>query len=386
MSGARPVTARLRQAWRALPGHARLPVLALCGLLAAACAPQDDTGGGAGPLADSTRYRWKLVTTWPPNFPGLGTAANRFAEAVTEMSGGRLQVRVYGAGELVDAFEVFDAVSRGTAEMGHGGAYYWKGRIPASPLLSAVPFGFTAQEMNAWLYYGGGLELWRELYEPYGVVPFPAGNTGAQMGGWFNTEINGVADLQRLKIRMPGLGGEVMSRAGATVVNLSGGEIFLALQSGTIDATEWVGPYNDLAFGLQQAAKYYYAPGWHEPGPALELIVNREAWLALPEDLQAIVEQAAKATNLDMLAEFTARNPAALETLLDEHGIELRRFPEPVLAHLRELSAEVVAELVARDPAAARIHESIRAVHEQVKPWHEISERAILETRELAAP
>ena len=201
---------------------------------------------------------------------------------------------MYGAGELVPAFEVFDAVSRGTAEMGHGAAYYWKGKSEAAQFFAAVPFGMNAQEMNAWFYYGGGLELWREIYAPFGLMPAPAGNTGVQMGGWFNKEINRLDDLKGLKMRIPGLGGEVLRRAGGTPVNLPGGEIFTALQTGAIDATEWVGPYNDLAFGLHKAAKYYYYPGWHEPGTTLEAIVNKQAFDALPKDLQSIVRMPAR--------------------------------------------------------------------------------------------
>ena len=185
----------------------------------------------AATVAVDQSYEWKMVTTWPQNFPGLGTSANELAESIEKMSGGRLKIKVYGAGELVGAFESFDAVSRGTAEMGHSGAYYWKGKMPAAQFFSSVPFGLTAQEMNGWLYFGGGLELWRELYRPFGVIPFPAGNTGTQMGGWFNREINSLDDLKGLKIRMPGMGGEVLTRAGATTVNLPGGEIFTALQS-----------------------------------------------------------------------------------------------------------------------------------------------------------
>ncbi len=344
------------------------------------------TGGmlAGAPAVAAKRIRWRMVTTWPKNFPGLGTGANLLARTITEMSGGRLTVKVYGAKELVPAFEVFDAVSRGTAQMGHGGAYYWKGKVEAAQFFSAVPFGLTAQEMNAWLYYGGGLELWRELYKPFGLIPAPAGNTGVQMGGWFNKEINSVEDLKGLKMRIPGLGGEVLRRAGGTPVSLPGGEIFTSLQSGAIDATEWVGPYNDLAFGLYKAAKYYYYPGWHEPGASLEALINRKAFEALPKDLQKIVLAACRVANEDMLAEYTARNNAALKTLVEKHHVQLRRFPDPVLARLRELSDEVVAEIAGKDPLARKIYESFRAFREQVQGWSDISERAYLNVRSKA--
>ena len=235
-----------------LPRRDVLMGLAAGGALLSGCrsAPADACGEHrSGEVID-----WRMYTTWPKNFPGLGTGANRLAESITRMSGGRLKVTVYGAGERVPALEVFDAVSRGSAQMGHGGAYYWKGKAAAAPFFASVPFGFTAQEMNAWLYYGGGLELWRELYAPFNLMPFDAGNTGTQMGGWFRKPIDSVADLRGLKMRIPGMGGEVMARLGVTAVNIPGGELFTALSTGTIDATEWVGTYNDLAFGLHRAA------------------------------------------------------------------------------------------------------------------------------------
>jgi TRAP-type mannitol/chloroaromatic compound transport system substrate-binding protein len=323
-----------------------------------------------------------MVTTWPKNFPGMGTGANKLAELIGQMSAGRIEVKVYGAGELVPAFEVFDAVSRGTAEMGHGAAYYWKGKNEGAQFFASVPFGLTAQEMNGWLYHGGGMELWRELYAGVGLVPAAAVNTGVQMGGWFNKEINSLEDLKGLKMRIPGLGGEVLRRAGGTPVSLPGGEIFTALQSGNIDATEWIGPYNDLAFGLYKAAKYYYYPGWHEPGTTLEAMINKKAFDALSEDLQAIVLNACKAANLDVLAEYTARNPAALETLLNEDGVELRRFPDDVLLKLRELSQQVVAEIAEKDALSKKIYTSYQKFLTSAKPWSAISELAYLQARD----
>jgi TRAP-type mannitol/chloroaromatic compound transport system substrate-binding protein len=326
-----------------------------------------------------------MVTTWPKNFPGMGTGANKLAELIGQMSGGRIEVKVYGAGELVPAFEIFDAVSRGTAEMGHGAAYYWKGKSEAAQFFASVPFGLTAQEMNGWLYYGGGMELWTELYAEFGLVPAAAANTGVQMGGWFNKEINSVDDLKGLKMRIPGLGGEVLRRAGGTPVSLPGGEIFTSLQSGNIDATEWVGPYNDLAFGLYKAAKYYYYPGWHEPGTTLESFVNKEVFDALPDDLQAIVLNACKVANQDVLAEYTARNPAALQTLLTEYGVELRKFPEDVLLALRKLSNEVVAEIAEKDAFSRKTFASYQKFLTSSKEWSAISELAYLQARDQLA-
>ena len=336
---------------------------------------------GADQRSVTPEVQWTMVTTWPRDFPGLGTGANFLAKTIGELSGGRMEVRVYGGGELVPPFEIFDAVSRGTAELGHGAAYYWKGKSETAQFFTAVPFGLTGQEMNAWLYHGGGLELWERVYEPFGLLPLAAGNTGVQMGGWFNKPVERVEDLKGLKMRIPGLGGEVLRRAGGTPVNLPGGEIFTSLQTGTIDATEWVGPYNDLAFGLHRVAKFYYYPGWHEPGSTMECMVNREAFERLPSDLQAVVRNAARVANQDMLAEYTARNRAALEQLINEHGVELRRFPDEVLRRLRGLSNEVVAEIAGRDPLSAEVYEAFTNFRDEVTAWHQVSELAYLNAR-----
>ncbi|MBU1190296.1 MAG: TRAP transporter substrate-binding protein DctP [Gammaproteobacteria bacterium] len=341
------------------------------------------TGAGLSSTSASAaaKTRWKMVTTWPKNFPGLGTGANYLAQLINDMSDGRLHVKVYGANELVPPFEIFDAVSQGTAEMGHGASYYWKGKSEAAQFFSAVPFGLTAQEMNGWLYHGGGMELWQETYAPFGLIPTAAGNTGVQMGGWFNREIKTLDDLKGLKMRIPGLGGEVLHRVGGTPVSLSGGEIFTSLQSGAIDATEWVGPYNDLAFGLYKAAKFYYYPGWHEPGTTLECFINQKAFAALPKDLQSIVLNACKVANQDMLAEYTARNNAALHTLVTEHKVQLRRFPDAVMQKLKIISDEVVGEIAKKDDLSKRVYDSFRAYRDQVIAWHDISERAYLNAR-----
>lgn len=332
-------------------------------------------------VSAKTSIKWKMVTTWPKNFPVLGTSANKLAELIGEMTDGRIKVKVYGGGELVPALEVFDAVSRGTAQMGHGSAYYWKGKVEEAQFFSTVPFGMNAQEMNAWLYHGGGMELWTETYEPFGVVPAAAGNTMVQMAGWFNKEINSVDDLKGLKMRIPGLGGEVLSRAGGTPVNLPGAELFTSLKSGAIDATEWVGPYNDLAFGLHKAAKYYYYPGWHEPGTTLEAIINKKALEELPKDLQSIVMNACRVVNQDMATEFSAKNNAALDTLVNKHKVDLRRLPDDVLEKLKGLSEEVVLELAGKNKAAKKIFDSYNKFRKQVKAWHDISEREYLNVR-----
>ena len=339
----------------------------------------DSPAAASGPRQT---YRWKIVTTWPPNFPGVGTSVNELARMINAMSDGRLQIKVFGGGELVPPLQVFDAVSRGTAEMGHGAAYYWKGSAPEAQFFTAVPFGMTAQEMNAWLYYGGGLELWEETYAQFGLIPRPAGNTGVQMGGWFNREINSVGDLGGLKMRIPGLGGEVLRRAGGAPVSMPGSEIFTSLQTGAIDATEWIGPYNDMAFGLHKAARFYYYPGWHEPGATLECIINKAAFESLPEDLRAIVTVACDAINNRMLAEYTARNAEALERLRDEQKVSIRRLPDDVIDRLRSLSAELLEEMASEDPAIAKVRDSYQTFYARVSAWHDISERPWLNARQ----
>ncbi len=333
------------------------------------------------PSATQEKIEWKMVTAWPKNFPGLGTGAQFLADAITNMSGGRLTVKVFGSGELVPAFEVFDAVSAGTAQMGHSAAYYWKGKLPEAQYFGAVPFGMNANEMNAWLYHGGGLDLWQQAYAPFGLKPFPAGQSGVQMGGWFNKEINSKEDIKGLVMRIPGMGGEVLSRAGGTPQALPGAELFTALQTGTIDATEWVGPYNDLAFGLYQAAQFYYYPGWHEPTACIEALVNQEAFDQLPEDLQAVVELAAMAANQNMLSEFTANNQRALDTLKNDHQVEIRQFPAEVLQEFKVYAEEVLLELSQKSALSNDIYQSYQSFAEQTKNWLNISEMAYLQAR-----
>ena len=284
------------------------------------------------------------------------------------------------------AFEVFDAVSQGVAEVGHGASYYWKGKIPAAVFFTAVPFGMTAQEMNGWLHYGGGLELWRELYAPFGVVPYAGGSTGVQMAGWFNRELNNAADLEGLKMRIPGLAGEVFDGAGGSAVRLAGGEVYTSMQTGVIDAVEWVGPYNDRTLGLHEVARYYYYPGWHEPGAMLEFIVNEPALARLPDDLKAIIREAARATNQDMLDEFTARNNESLSSLLLDHNVQLRPLPDDVLQALYDNTQIAMAQLTQQDAPSAKIADSYQAFFEDVRAYHQISERAYLNAREKVLP
>jgi len=318
-------------------------------------------------------FEWKMVTAWSPHFPILGEGANRLAKEIEQMSSGRLKINVYGGGELVPPLESFDAVSQGMAEMGHSASYYWAGKAGATQFFTSLPFGMNTQQTNAWLFYGGGLDLWRELYAGFNLVPFPAGNTGGQMGGWFNKEINSIADLKGLKIRLPGFGGKVFNASGGTAILSPGGEIFTNLERGVIDATDWVGPYHDYLIGFHKIAKYYYSPGWHEPTGTLELMVNKSAYETLPDDLKIIVRNAAYSANSYILAEFESKNREYLHKLKNESKVEFKVFPEDVLAVFKKSTKDIIAELVESDPLSRMIYESYNKFQKEIHDWTEIS-------------
>lgn len=338
-------------------------------------------GGPAGPAVSQKKLNWTMVTTWPAKFPGLGTAAERLAQRITAMSGGALTIKVAAAGALVPAFGAFDAVSEGSVEMGHAASYYWQGKSKAFNFFTNVPFGLTAEELSAWIHYGGGQALWDEGYAKFGLKPFLAGNTGVQMGGWFKREIRSMEDFKGLKMRMPGLGGEVLRRVGATAESLPGGEIFTALTTGRIDATEWVGPWNDLAFGFYKIAKNYYWPGFHEPGAGIECFVNKARFEALPAHLQAVITSACRAEAEATLGEFNFRNGAALKALTEQHGVILRRYPDDVLAALGKASEEVLAELEGADDLTKRTYQSFRAFRDEAISWSRLSDQGYLDMR-----
>jgi TRAP-type mannitol/chloroaromatic compound transport system substrate-binding protein len=365
-------------------GIVSIGLMLVAALTLAACGGSDSAATAGNTAAGETQsWNWKLVTAWPKNFPGLGYAPELFAQKVEAMSNGRMKIRVYGAGELVPALEIFDAVSAGTAEIGHGAAYYWKGKVPEAQFFSALPFGMNGREMEGWISYGGGMELWEELYEPFNLIPMRGGNTGVQMGGWFNKEINSAADFRGLKMRIPGLAGDVLQRLGGVPVNLPGDNLYTSLQTGVIDATEWTNPYNDLAFGFQDIAKYYYYPGWHEPGTVIEFIFNKEKFEALPPDMQEILRTASEAVDLAMSDEFTARNSLALKELEEKHGVQPRKFPDDLLVQLRDISQDVIDELGQISPMSQRIHASYREFEANVRKFHEIAEEAYSDARDL---
>jgi TRAP-type mannitol/chloroaromatic compound transport system substrate-binding protein len=321
---------------------------------------------------------WKMTSAYGKGSPfymdGPGSATD-LAKRIREMSDGRLNIQVFGAGELIPAFEGFDAVRAGTVEMNHANSYFWTGKAFAAQYFTAVPFGMNFQGMNGWLYDGGGIDLWNEVYAPFGMVAMPCGNTGVQMTGWFKKEIKTVADLKGLKMRIPGLAGKVYANLGVDVKVLPGGEIFPALERGVIDAAEFVGPFQDRRLGLQKAAKFYYTTGWHEPATVSELLINKAAWEKLPKDLQAIVSNAAAACNVISEGWCQKANSDAMEDL-KKQGITARPLPDDVIKSLRAETNKVLAEAVAKDPLTKKVHDSYFAFKTKFDRWSEVSEEA----------
>ena len=337
---------------------------------------------GAPALAQAqsaTRFNWKMTSAYGKGSPfymdGPGSATD-LAKRIREMSDGRLNIQVFGAGELIPAFEGFDAVRAGTVEMNHANAYFWTGKTAAAQYFTAVPFGMNFQGMNGWLYDGGGIELWNEVYAPFGMIAMPCGNTGVQMTGWFKKEINTVADLKGLKMRIPGLAGKVYASLGVDVKVLPGGEIFPALERGVIDAAEFVGPFQDRRLGLHKAAKYYYTTGWHESATVSELLINKAAWAKLPKDLQAIVENAAAACNVISEGWCQKANSDAMQDLIKNQGVIAKPLPDAVIKALRTETDKVLAEAVAKDPMTKKVHESYMAFKAKFDRWSEVSEEA----------
>ena len=344
--------------------------------LVGACNPSKSTSVTEAPnIITGKKYRWKMVTTWPPNFPVVGIGCNLLADWIREMSAGRLDIRVYGGGELVPALEVFEAVSSGAVEMGHGAAYYWAGIEPGFQFFTSIPFGMNAQQMNAWMESGGGRELWKDIYTNFNLVPFFAGNTGAQMGGWFNKRIDRIEDFEGLKMRMPGIGAKVLERVGATAVLSAGSELYTNLERGVIDATEWIGPYHDYLMGFHDIAKYYYYPGWHEPGSVLELIVNKRDYESLPTDLRAILHTAAYRSNTYMLSEFEAKNNLYLKKIKEESEVQILQFPDDVLVRLKKIALEIYEEMAVSDPLSKRVYTSFKAFKKDMTEWSRLSEQ-----------
>ncbi|HYS48498.1 MAG TPA: TRAP transporter substrate-binding protein [Xanthobacteraceae bacterium] len=333
-------------------------------------------------VATAAPLKWRMVTSWPKRLPGPGMSAERIAERVNAMSGGRLQIAVFAAGEVVPAFEVLDAVGSGVAEMGHTAAFYWQGKQPASVYFTTVPFGLVPSEHVAWVEAGGGQALWDELYAPFGVKPFMGGNTGVCMGGWFRREIKSLDDVKGLKVRVLGLGGEIFRRLGATPQTTPPGEIFTSLQSGVIDGAEFVGPGSDVALGLYRVAPFYYGPGFNKPNGTGECLISLAAWQALDADLKAVLAHACASEAAFALAEMERLNVEALAALTGRYNVELKSFPPDFVAAARRQASDVLSEVAARSDVARRIHASYTAFRERTAAWSRISLRAVLEARD----
>ncbi len=323
----------------------------------------------------------RLVTSWPRNFPGLGTSAERLARRIAAASAGAWTIKVFAAGELVPANGALAAVSDGKADLYHSAEYYWRDRHPGFSFFCSVPFGLTADEMNAWLHFGGGQQLWDELSSRFNVKPFACGNTGCQMGGWYKKPIRSLADMKGLRIRIPGLGGEIAASLGAAPIAMPGSDIQLALRDGQFDAAEWIGPWNDTAFGLHKAAQNYYGPGFQEPGATLSLGINLDLWRALDPASQEIFSLAAEAENMLMQAEYNYRNAVALETLKTEFGISVQPFPDDVMDAARTASSALLARIGGLDELTGRIYGSFFSTRKLVGSWTRISEQSYLQAR-----
>ena len=313
---------------------------------------------------------------------GLGKAIDRFASYINNASD-KLKITVYHGGELVPPLESLDAVRSGAAQMAYGAGYYWTNISMAPSFSAALPFGLTAQEQNAWCYYGGGIEAADKAYNAIGVKFLPMGNTGNQMGGWFNKEINSLADFEGLKIRMPGLGGEVLKSFGANTVLLAGADVLPSLASGAIDATEWIGPAADLGKGLHQAAKYYYNPGWHEPATILDCSIDMFEWEKLDDATKELVTIASKAVNMEVLSMFQAANDSSYQKLINEHGVQMRQLPDPVMNALGQRAGEVCSSIAAEDPVSQALFSHIVEFRSSILRWTNTSEKEYMRVRSL---
>jgi len=338
--------------------------------------------GFPAPAISKGLKQWNMVLTWQKVLPGLGTGAIRLAKRITNLSNKRLEIKVYGGGELVPSQQVFDAVSQGTAQMGHSAPYYWLNKSKATSFFCSVPGGLTAQEQNGWLYFGGGKQLWDELYAKFGLVAFPAGNTGCQMGGWFNKELKSKEDIKGLKMRIPGLAGEVFSKLGGSAQVIPPQELFTAMQSGVIDALEWVGPWNDLSLGFHKVSKYYYGPAFQEGGPTLELMVNKKAFDALPKDLQQIIKVAAATENDLMTAEYHANNVRSFQALKHKHKTDIRKYPDDLLTAFFTTAKQVVANVANEGPLEKKIYESYQKFRTYSMDMTPYTEQGFLNARQ----
>jgi TRAP-type mannitol/chloroaromatic compound transport system substrate-binding protein len=323
--------------------------------------------------AQSPNVSWRMVGSWPKSLETLYGGMEEISKRVAAATDGKFNIKVFAAGEIVGGLQVLDAVQNGTVECGHTATYYNFGKDPTFALSCAVPFGMNARGQNAWMYHGGGIELMREFYKEYNVMQFPAGNTGCQMGGWFRKEIKTVADLKGLKFRVGGFAGQVLTKLGVVPQQIAGGDIYPALEKGTIDAAEWVGPYDDEKLGFYKVAKYYYYPGWWEAGPELDLLVNIKAWEALPKDYQAVLDAACAAANVSMLAKYDQLNPPALKRLI-ANGVKLRPFSNEIMAASWKAANEVYAETSAKNAKFKKVYDAMVKFRTDHVQWFSVAE------------
>jgi len=319
------------------------------------------------------KLRWRMVTSWPKSLTTIYGGAENFCQRVAAMTGGNFTITPYAAGEIVPGLEVLDAVQNGTVDCGHTASYYYIGKNPALGFACAMHFGLTAQQQNAWLYFGGGLTAIQKVYSDFNIINFPGGNTGAQMGGWFKKPLENLASLKGLKMRIPGQGGQVMADLGVSVQVLPGGEIYLALDRGAIDAAEWVGPYDDSKLGLNRAATYYYYPGWWEAGPTLDVLINTKAWAKLPKEYQVILEVAAQSVNLNMLSQYDALNQEAFKVLAAS-GTQFKPYPLDILRAAQEASATLMSKNASQNSDFKAIYQPWQTFRQQIFDWNRINE------------
>lgn len=349
--------------------------LAAGSLLLPACNSEDQSTIENPAIHTNKKFRWYMVTTWPPNFPIIGTACNRFAEKIREMSNGQLEIRIYGADELIPALEVFEAVSSGTAQVGHAASYYWTGKVPAAQFFTTVPFGLNAMEQTAWINHGGGMELWRKIYSRFNLRPYIGGNTCVQMGGWFNKEINTIQDFKSLKMRIPGLAGRILKEVGATPVLVAAGEIYTNLERGVIDAIEWLGPFHDQLLGFQDIADYYYTPGWHEPGSSLEITINQDAYDELPTHLRQIVDVCAGEVNDWMTSEMLYKNAESYASLKEKGQIEIRNFSRETLEELRKATNDTLSGMATSNAEIREVYDAFMKFKSMIRSYTDVSEK-----------
>ncbi|GAB4244389.1 MAG: TRAP transporter substrate-binding protein [Stanieria sp.] len=337
-------------------------------------ATQKQSSTANNEVADLPNLQWQMATSWPPSLDTIFGGAQVLADRVAALTGGKFKITPRAAGEIAPPLEVLDVVSQGAVQCGHTASYYYIGKSPALAFGTTVPFGLTAQQQDAWLYEGGGLTKLQEIYaRKFNVIQFPAGNTGTQMGGWFRKEVSTLKDLQGLKMRIPGLGGQVMAKLGVTVQTLGGGEIFQALQTGAIDATEWVGPYDDEKLGLNKIAKFYYYPGWWEPGATLEVQINLNEWNKLPPQYQDAIKTAAYESNATMLARYDARNNEALQRLIDA-GTQLRPYSEEILTAAQQAALEIYDQFAAKDADFKAIYGEWQQFRDRIYAWDKLNQ------------